>query len=97
MADQFAEERTEGLLLVDASNAFNSVNREMALDSVAERCPVFHQFLSNTYQVPTKLFISGSKTGDFIWGEEGNTQGDVAAMPFYGIATSYANNRRPQG
>eukprot|EP00794_Sanderia_malayensis_P004398 gene4398-4986_t len=59
----------------------------MALDSVAERCPVFHQYLKNTYQAPTKLYISGSKTGEFIWGEEGNTQGDVAAMPFYGLAT----------
>jgi hypothetical protein len=87
MADQFAEERTEGLLLVDATNAFNCVNREMALDSVAERCPVFHQFLFNTYQAPTKLYLNGSKKGEFIWGEEGNTQGNVAAMPFYGIAT----------
>eukprot|EP00794_Sanderia_malayensis_P021052 gene21052-23107_t len=87
MADKFAEDKTEGLLLVDATNAFNSINREMALHSVAERCPVFHQYLKNTYQAPTKLYISGSKTGEFIWGEEGNTQGGVAAMPFYGLAT----------
>ena len=48
---------------------------------------MFHQFLKNTYQAKTKLFISGSKSGEFIWGEEGNTQGDVAAMQFYSIAT----------
>ncbi len=87
MAQKFAEENTQGLLLVDATNAFNSIHREVALDTVAVHCPVFHQFLKNTYQAKTKMYISGSKEGEFIWGEEGNTQGDVAAMPFYAIAT----------
>ncbi len=87
MAEKFVEDKTEGLLLVDATNAFNSINQEMALDSVAERCLVFHQYLKNTYQAPTNLYTSGSKTGEFIWGKEGNTQGDIAALPFYGIAT----------
>ncbi len=32
------------------------------------------------------MYISGSD-GKFIWGEEGSTQGDVTAMPFYGIST----------
>ena len=87
MAENFANKNSQGLLLVDASNAFNSLHRELALDTVATTCPVFHQFLKNTYQAKTKLFISGSKSGEFIWGEEGNTQGDVAAMQFYSIAT----------
>ncbi len=87
MADRFAEKECQGLLLVDASNAFNSVNREKALDTVALFCPVFHQYLKNTYQAPNKLFISGSDSGQFIWGEEGTTQGDVTAMPFYGVST----------
>ena len=87
MAENFANDNSQGLLLVDASNAFNSLHREQALDTVATTCPVFHQFLKNTYQTRTKLYISGSKSGEFIWGEEGNTQGDVAAMQFYSIAT----------
>ena len=87
MADQFAKDNTQGLLLVDATNAFNSIHRETALDTVATHCPAFHQYLKNTYQARTKLFVSGSKEGEYIWSEEGNTQGDVAAMPFYAVAT----------
>ena len=87
MADKFAEDETQGLLLVDATNAFNSIYREKALDTVATHCPVFHQYLKNTYQARTKLYISGSKEGEYLWSEEGNTQGDVAAMPFYAVAT----------
>ena len=88
MANKFADPNTQGILLVDASNAFNSLHRETALDTVAQKCPAFHQYLSNTYQTPTRQFISGSTEGQYILSEEGCTQGDNSAMAFYSIATS---------
>ena len=88
MALKFDDPKTQGIMLVDASNAFNSLHREKALDTVATRCPAFHQYLSNTYQAPTHQFITGSSEGDFIMSEEGCTQGDNCAMAFYSIATS---------
>ena len=72
---------------MDASNAFNSLHRETALDTVAKKCPAFHRFLSNTYQAPTHQYISGSSSGECIMSEEGCTQGDNCAMAFYSIST----------
>ncbi len=87
MSDKFKQEDTQAMILVDASNAFNSMNRNAALLAVKHRCPAFYKYLQNTYQVPTKQYISGSKEGTYIMAKEGATQGDNAAMPFYGIST----------
>ena len=35
----FAEEETDGVLLVDASNAFNSLNRKSLLNNIQYLCP----------------------------------------------------------
>ena len=86
-AQKFSEPTTQGILLVDASNAFNSLHRETALDTVAKKCPAFHRYLSNTYQAPTHQYISGSSSGECIMSEEGCTQGDNCAMAFYSIST----------
>ena len=37
--DMFEEEQTDGILLVDASNAFNSINRKVFLHNVQYICP----------------------------------------------------------
>ena len=87
MAEKFQEPSSEGLLLVDAQNAFNSLNRESALKTIQSICPTFYRYLHNTYQTPTRQYISGSENGNFIWSEEGATQGDNAAMAFYGLGT----------
>ncbi len=88
MAKSFNQDGTEAILLVDASNAFNSMNRSKALLTVKDICPAFYQYLSNTYQSPTHQYISGSKEGHFVWSEEGATQGDNCAMAFYALGTS---------
>ena len=85
MSRAFSLSETEALLLVDADNAFNSINRKVALHNVERICPSFYRFLFNSYQVPVKLFISGSRK--FLWSKEGATQGDPAAMAFYALAT----------
>ena len=79
----FDEVSTEAMLIVDAENAFNSVNREAALNNVQSICPSFYRFLHNMYQEPAKLLIAGAPNKQHIWSEEGTTQGDGCGMPMY--------------
>ena len=44
------QESCEGVLLVDASNAFNSLNRQVALLNVQALCPSLAKVLANTYR-----------------------------------------------
>ena len=88
MAHKFAEPNTHGLSLVEASNAFNSLHRESTLDTVAQECSAFHQYLSNTYQTPKRQHISGSAGGQYTLSEEGCAQRDNSAMAYYSIAKS---------
>ncbi len=55
----FKRDDTEAALLVDASNAFNSLNREAALNNIRFLCPSISTMLINTYRAPTELFING--------------------------------------
>ena len=87
MKDIFEEESTEALLLVDAENAFNKLNRKAAIHNIKQLCPSFHQFLSNTYQLPAQLIINDSNGSESLSSEEGSTQGDVCAMGMYAVAT----------
>ena len=45
MREIFADKDTEGILLVDASNAFNSLNRRAALLNMFHLCPLWRPFL----------------------------------------------------
>ena len=83
MRSLFSREDTEAVLLVDASNAFNSLNREVALRNIQHLCPSISNILINTYRVPTELFVDSQ----VLWSEEGTTQGDPFAMPMYALAT----------
>ena len=78
--ERFLENGTEAALLVDASYAFNSLNRMSALHNVRHLCPSIATILINTYRAHSELFIDG----DAIFSQEGttNTQGDPLAMPF---------------
>jgi hypothetical protein len=40
---------TEAVLLVDATNAFNSLNRQVALHNIRRLCPPLATILINTY------------------------------------------------
>ena len=79
------EESSQGVLLIDASNAFNSLNRRVALHNVQILCPRASTILINTYRCPSRLFITG---GGETQSQEGTTQGDPLAMPFYAVSTS---------
>ncbi len=82
MAEIFREEETDAVLLIDASNAFNSINREAMLHNIKYLCPPLSMYVSNCYKVPSRLFVAG---GEEITSSEGSTQGDPSAMPSYAI------------
>ena len=52
----FDEDTTDGIILVDAANAFNCLNRMVALHNVQYICPAFATVLINTYRNPARLF-----------------------------------------
>ena len=81
----YDDPNTEGILLVDASNAFNSMNRNVALKNIQVTCPQFSTFMINTYRTPAKLLVRNSD--EILLSEEGTTQGDAAAMSFYSCST----------
>ena len=78
---------TEAVLMVDVDNAFNRLNRKVALHNVKKLCPPMFTCLNNHYQVPAQLFVSNTPTTDVhdLTSNEGCIQGDVAAMFFYAI------------
>ena len=80
----YDDDDTEGILLVDAKNAFNSLNREAALHNVRFLCPSLATVLQNCYQAPSRLIVAG---GGELSSEEGITQGDPLSMSFYALAT----------
>ena len=72
----FESDENEAVLLVDTSNAFNSLNRQVALHNIRRLCPLLATTLINTYRAPAELFVDG----DTILSQEGTTYGDLA-MP----------------
>ena len=82
MRQIFENPVTEAALLVDASNAFNSLNRQTALLNILHLCPAISKVLVNTYRDDVQLFIDGQ----VLLSEEGTTQGDPLAMAMYAIA-----------
>ena len=59
MRDIFNEEETDALLVVDARNAFNSINRKVLLHNMPNLCPVLATNVSNCYNVPFTLICTG--------------------------------------
>ena len=86
MHDLFEEHKGSGwgVLLVDASNAFNSLNRKAALWNARHLWPRGCRFLYNTYKGPAALLVSGSST--LLFSQEGVTQGDPLSMAFYALS-----------
>ena len=77
------DSNTQAILLVAASNAFNNLNRQMALANISVNCPAILPVLTNTYRQPSFLFVGG----EVLISKEGTTQSDPLAMPMYALAT----------
>lgn len=70
--------KTGASLFVDASNAFNSLNRATTLLNVPNVCPALAPILINTYREPVPY-------GETLLSTEGTTQGDPLGMAMYAI------------
>ena len=74
-----------GILLVDASNAFNSLDRAALLWNARILWPRCSRFLFNTYSGWAALVVHGSE--EFLYSREGVTQGDPLSMFLYAVGT----------
>ena len=82
MRKVYDSQPTEAVILVDASNTFNSLNREAALRNIQQLCPSLSRIIINTYRNESELFIEGNT----LHSQEGTTHGDPLAMAMYAIA-----------
>ena len=72
----------DAVLLIDAANVFNLLNRKLALENKIIFGPAFFNALKNSYSSPLPLYVNGTT----LWSEEGTTQCDPIAMCMYGAA-----------
>ncbi|EDO37922.1 predicted protein [Nematostella vectensis] len=79
----FEADDTDAVILIDASNAFNVLNRATALHNIRVLCPIIAIYAINTYRNSARLFITGGKE---IISAEGTTQGDPLAMATYALS-----------
>ena len=70
--------------MVDAKNAFNSVNRVVGLWNARIYWPRCSRFLFNIYRGFSSLWVNEST--EPLYSKEGVTQGDPISMCFYAIA-----------
>ena len=90
MREIFAQDDCEAVLLVDATNAFNSINRKTMLHNIRIKCPSLATYVENTYGEPCDLYINGSNNNSVkvLKSSEGTTQGDPVAMAMYALGMS---------
>ncbi len=77
----FEDQESEAVLLVNAGNAFNSLNRGIALRNVISMCPSLATITINAYWQCVQLFTQNQK----LLCQEGSTQGNSLAMAIYAI------------
>ena len=77
--DTFNEDDTEAVLMVDTSNAFNSINREAFLHKAKVLCSALSTFIQ--YQVIYLFAPEGKRLKSL----EGTTQGDPAALAIHAL------------
>ena len=73
----------DAVLLIDAENAFNSINRKVTLHNLKFICPIIATSIVNCYVTPLRLFIAGMGQ---ILSSEVTTQGDRKAMRAYALS-----------
>ena len=54
----FSEDDCDAILLVDADNTFNRINRNIMLHNIRIICPIIATYVINSYSREARLFIS---------------------------------------
>ena len=67
---------------MDASIAFNSLNRSTFLHNIKVTCPKISNFVVNFYTLPSGLFLRGKVE---LKSKEGTTQGSPIAIDLYAL------------
>ena len=73
----------DAVLLIDAENAFNSINRKVMLHNLKFIFPIIATYIINCYETLSRLFIVGGRE---ILSSEGTIQGDPTAMGAYALS-----------
>lgn len=81
----FTDKKCEVVFIVDASNAFNTVNRKYVMHNISVLCPTLAMYVKNTYKIAPRLFIAKDLE---LRSEKGTTQGNVIAMEAYTLGLS---------
>ena len=74
-----------GVLLIDAKNALNSLNRMSALWIIRVLWPRCSRFLFNTYKGWAALVVHGSES--LLYSKQGVIQGDLLSMCMYAVSS----------
>ena len=77
MNEIMAEEETDGILLIDAPNASNFLNRASVLHDIQYLCPPLFKYKRNYYGIPAQLLVA---TGHEFESADSKTQGDPTAQ-----------------
>ena len=89
----FADKECEAVLLVEASNAFNTLNRQAMMHNIRVLCPTLATYVKNTYEVAPRLFVAKDLE---LRSEEGTTQGDPIAMGANALGLSVLQSKISQ-
>ena len=79
----FEKDDCEAVLLIDATNAFNTINRQVALQNIRRLYLPLVPILINTYRAPTELYADE----EVLLSQDGTTQDDPLAISMYALAT----------
>ena len=77
---EFEKPETDAILLIDAENSFNSLNREIALKN-KEILSGTTTCLANSYKQPSNFYVNNR----VLTSTKGTAHGDPLAMAMYGI------------
>lgn len=74
----------EAIILIDARNAFNTLNRAEAINTAWAQCPMLGRSLQNLYGKPSSLCAQGIPP---LESREGTTQGCPLGMAMYALGS----------
>ena len=84
MCQVFESAETEAVILVEATNTFNTLNQKVALQNIYSLRPSLAKIFINKYQDDVQLFIDG----ETLLSQEGTTQRDPLVIAMNAVAIS---------